>query len=121
MSDQTIKPDPSAAVGAAVEELTKAGAGWLLGQPPIAVFAIAMLAFVLFAGYWTAAKIIPDHLTRINEGYAAQAKEYDKSLDKVIGSFKENSDRHEKHVKEILDIMREDRRPIAVNPLGAGS
>lgn len=121
MSGETIKPDPSAAVGAAVEELTKAGTGWLLGQPPVAVFAILMLMFVLFAGYWTAAKIIPNHLEKINEGYSQQAKEYDKSLDKVIGSFKENSDRHEKHVKEILDIMREDRKPIAVNPIGVGS
>lgn len=121
MSGGVIKPDPSAAVGEAVEVLTKAGTGWLMGQPPIAVFAIVMLVFVLFAGYWTVDQIIPSHIDRINAGYAAQAKEYDKSLDKVIGSFKESSDRHEKHVKEILDIMREDRRPIAVNPLGAGS
>ena len=121
MSGETLRPDPSAAVGEAVEVLTKAGTGWLMGQPPIAVFAIVMLVFVLAAGYWTVDHVIPNHLQKINDGYSHQAAEYDKSLDKVIATFKENSDRHEKHVKEILDIMRDDRKPIAVNPIGVGS
>ncbi len=87
---------------------------------------------MLFAGYYTAAKIIPDHIDRINAGYAAQQAAYDnnldkiqaqssKDLDKTITVFKETLERLEKHDKERWDIMREDRKPIAVNPLGAGT
>lgn len=113
--------DPGKAAGQAVGVTLSWFLSWLNTQSALAVFAIAMLGFVLFAGYWTVDKIIPNHIDKINAGYAAQQKAHDSSLDKVIASFKESSDRHEKHVKEILDIMREDRKPIAVNPLGGGS
>ena len=88
-----VTQDPGKAAGQAVGVTLSWFLTWLNDKSALAVFAIAMLGFVLFAGYWTAAKIIPDHLEKINAGYSQQAKEYDKSLDKVIGSFKENSDR----------------------------
>lgn len=119
MSDATSQqPDPAKAAGQALGGFLAWFSQWLNTQSALAVFAILMLFFVLFAGYWTVDKIIPNHIDRINAGYAAQQESHDKSIDKVVAAFKESSDRHEKHVKEILDIMREDRKPIAVNPLG---
>lgn len=132
MSDATAPSDPGKAAGQAVGATLSWFLNWLNDKSALAVFAIAMLGFVLFAGYWTAAKIIPDHIDRINAGYAAQQVAYDKNLDKVqtenskdldkiIAAFKETVDRMEKHDKERWDIMREDRKPIAVLPNGVGS
>ncbi len=108
--------DASKALGNATEEVARAGANWLFGQPPVAVLAVVMLIAVMGIGYYTAEYVIPSHLKEINSGYEKQAVAYDKSLDKVIASFHESNDRHEKHVNQILDIMKEDRKPIAVLP-----
>lgn len=123
MSGEVLEPDPSAAVGKAVETLTSSGATWLFGQPPIAVFSVLMLIFVLSAGYWTVDHVIPSHIAKINDGYKALAIEYDRDLDKVIDAFKKDSEQHRMHTKEILDahkemlnVIREERKPIAVLP-----
>lgn len=108
--------DASKALGNATEEVARAGANWLFGQPPVAVLSVVMMTVLLGIGYYTAEHVIPSHLQEINSGYEKQAVAYDKSLDKVIAAFKEDREKDEKYINQILDIMKDDRKPIAVLP-----
>lgn len=136
MSDTGAKPnDVSAALGTATSELARAGTGWLLGQPPIAVFSIVVMVCVVGAVYWGLTSLIPNHIDRINAGYKAQSDAFDVSLTKILTASEKaqvqqrdentrmiaaNAAQNEaliKHNEKLIEYIREDRKPIAVNPL----
>jgi hypothetical protein len=83
--------------------------------------ALGMLALVIVSAWYVADIAIPKALKIINEGHAARDAAHSKDLDKVIASFKESLTESQKHNRELVDAIREHQRPIAVNPLGAGS
>ncbi len=106
---------------------------WLSGIPASAWLAVVVmmtinLAVSLLAAWYVAGTAIPLALGIINDGHAARDAAHSKDLDKVIAAFKEESLASREHTKQILEgnremlnLIRDDRKPIAVNPLGAGT
>ena len=135
MSD-VVGQDPGKAAGQAVGVTLSWFMNWLNDKSALAVFLILVLAFVVIAIHWAVTEIIPHHIELINEGRKAEAeinakcfqeqRTYDEKRNTDIMSFmKDQQERYEKHSREILasqrdliEVLRDNQKPIAVNPLG---
>lgn len=142
MSDAN-PPDPGKAMGTAIGEFFRFFTSWLGTQSALAVFAISVLVFVVVAAYWGICQLreqVPLHIDKLNAGFKAvtdahaevekanRAAEADQQS-KALAAIKEEGTAYRSHLseeskawrtqmKEVIDAFREDRRPIAVNPLG---
>lgn len=124
--------DPGKAVGNAFGVALSWFLRFLDDKSALAVFAIMLLCVFGWLTWHMATEIVPSHLKMINDGYRDLAVEHrqiekanndaaDSRLEKTIAAMKENAAKHEAHVNQIIEILREDRKPIPVGPVGGGS